>query len=125
MSWNMLYSTGGATRYGYSLLLKGSGSRRGSALAFQSSWTEDVSSESYAKLFRYLYAQPPRKERDRGGIVTPSGRFAHALDSLISHLAKAPTQLALGWFGAWKEEGRFGVHRDWFASIYAELMRAG
>lgn len=92
--------------------------------SFNSTWTEAVSWQSYAKLFPFLYAQPPRAEpKLGGGHVTPADQFAHARDSLVNHISKAPPQLAREWFGAWKEDARFGVHRDWFANIYAELVQ--
>lgn len=92
--------------------------------SFNSTWTETVSWQSYAKLFPLLYAQPPRTERKLGGgMVTPSDQFAEARDSLVNHISKAPPQLAREWFGAWKEDARFGVYRDWFANIYAELVQ--
>lgn len=95
---------------------------QGNYSAFNSNWTEAVSWHSYAKLFPLLYAQPPRAEpKLGGGRVTPGDQFSHARDSLVNHIAKAPPQLARVWFGAWKEDAHFGVHRDWFASIHTEL----
>lgn len=92
--------------------------------SFNSTWTEAVSWQNYAKLFPLLYAQPPCAEgRLGGGLVTPSDQFAHARDSLVNHISKAPSQLARAWFGAWKEDARFGIHRDWFANIYTELVQ--
>lgn len=92
--------------------------------SFNSTWTETVPWQSYGTLFPLLYAQTPRTERELGGgIVTPGDQFAYARDSLVQHISKAPPQLAREWFGAWKEDARFGVHRDWFANIYAELVQ--
>jgi len=92
--------------------------------SFNSTWTEAVSWQSYVNIFPLLYAQPPRTERNiDGGMVTSFDQFAHARDSLVNHISKAPPQLAREWFGAWKEDTRFGVHRDWFANIYAELVQ--
>lgn len=92
--------------------------------AFNSTWPESVSWQNYGKLLPLLYAKPPRAERELGGgWVTPDDQFAHARDNLVSHISKAPTQLARAWFGAWKDDARFGVHRDWFANIHAELIQ--
>lgn len=92
--------------------------------SFNSTWTEAVSWQSYAKIFPLLYAQPPRTERKLGGgMVTPDDQFEYARDSLVNHISKAPPQLARAWFGAWKEDASFRVHRNWFANIYAELVQ--
>ncbi len=92
--------------------------------SFNSTWTEAVSWQSYAKLFPLLYAQPPHADRKLGGgFVTPSDQFTQARDSLVNYISKAPSQLACAWFGTWKEDVRFGIHRDWFANIHAELVQ--
>lgn len=96
----------------------------GNYSAFNSTWPEDIAWQSYARLLPLLYAQPPRVERERkSGFFTPEDHFAHTRNGLVNHISKAPPQLACAWFGAWKEDVRFGVHRDWFASIYAELVQ--
>lgn len=91
---------------------------------FNSTWPESVSWQNYAKLLPLLYALPPDTERKLGGgMVTPSDQFAQSRDSLVSHISRAPPKLASAWFGAWKDDTRFGGHRDWFATIYAELIQ--
>ncbi|CAH1190159.1 hypothetical protein NTGBS_1140001 [Candidatus Nitrotoga sp. BS] len=92
--------------------------------AFNSTWPESVSWQNYAKLLPLLYAHPPHTERKLGGgVVTPSDQFAHARDSLVSYISNAPPALASAWFGAWKDDMRYGGHRDWFATIDAELIQ--
>lgn len=91
---------------------------------FNNSWSVDVSWQSYAKLLPLLYAQPPRAGLQLGGgFVTPADQFAQARDSLIIHISKAPPALSCAWFGAWKEDERYGIHRDWFARIFTELVQ--
>lgn len=94
----------------------------GNHSGFNSTWPETVPWKSYAQLFPMLYAHHPTREPKRNdGRVTANDQFSHARDSLVNHLSKAPVELSRTWFAAWKDDQRFGAHRDWFANIYAEL----
>jgi hypothetical protein len=90
--------------------------------AFNSKWSDDISWDSYAKLLPLLYDQPPKHaERLGKGWVGPEEQFEWARNSLVEHLTKAPGRLAKGWFASWKNDPRYGEHRDWFASLHAEI----
>ncbi|KUZ72196.1 hypothetical protein WI36_17295 [Burkholderia ubonensis] len=94
----------------------------GQRFAFESRWPETVPWSNYADLLPLLYDRPPQEAVKTGaGWATPVDQFLHARDGLVVHLANAPAQLAYKWFAQWKGDSRFGDHRDWFASLLAEI----
>jgi hypothetical protein len=94
----------------------------GQRFAFHSRWPGTVPWSSYAALLPLLYDCPPKEViRTGAGWISPQDQFLEARNGLVVHLAKAPAQLACGWFAQWKSDSRYGDHRDWFASLHAEI----
>lgn len=94
----------------------------GQRFAFGSRWPETVPWSDYAELLPLLYDCPPQEVVMAGARwVTPVDEFLHARDGLVVHLASAPAQVSYEWFAQWKRDPRFGIHRDWFASLHAEI----
>ncbi|WP_175762451.1 NACHT domain-containing protein [Burkholderia anthina] len=95
---------------------------QGRSFAFSVRWDDSVSWDDYAELLPLLYDRPPQDgDNAISGWVTPVDEFLRARDGLVVHLANAPVQQAYEWFAQWKRDPRFGYHRDWFATLHAEI----
>ncbi|HVK54145.1 MAG TPA: hypothetical protein VM532_03855, partial [Burkholderiales bacterium] len=92
-----------------------------------SSWPTNIPWDAYVALLPQLYTDPPESLSDdivigyrRLGAVDS---FLEMRNALVTHIASGPATIARATFGPWRNDERFGNHRDWFAQIYAEARQ--
>jgi len=87
-------------------------------------WDRSVPFEYYAALLPHLFFEDsPKPQEAADKLDVPAQLALDARNRMVSHLASAPPTQAEAWFARWRLDARFGSHRDWLASIHAEILR--